>query len=214
MESSSSEDEEGDTPTASAIDEAWERRYGQMMPESVLPVMNKLIAECGEAAVLHGIHSAADNGARTVGYIAKCARNYVPPATNGSGKSYAVDLPGVHAMPPAPQAAPLPALPPPMPTADPWAVCLGELRASLPGGLFAMLTGSTCETAGSVPDGNGHPVPLYRIAIVNEYAAHGLTHFIVQAGPAIRRKVSSILGKPVQIEIVPATITELEPTYA
>ncbi len=58
------------------------------------------------------------------------------------------------------------------------------------------LAGSRLEAAGAV-DG----VPLYRVVCDNR-AAVGLTWLTAQAGPAIRRKLGSVLGKPVLVEIV------------
>jgi hypothetical protein len=85
---------------------------------------------------------------------------------------------------------------------DPWAVCLSELK-SLPGVALDYLAGSRLEEAGTV-DG----VPLYRV-VCDERAAAGLAWLTAQAGPAIRRKLSSVLRQPVLVEIVRA---ETEPT--
>lgn len=207
--SSSSEDEEDGIAAASAIDEAWERRYGQMMPESVMPAMNKLIAECGVVAVVHGIHSAADNGARTFAYIAQCARNYIPPATNGPTKSYQVDL-----APPPPVRvvstnAPAPASS--LDTSDPWRVCLPELARNLHPNYAARLVGSRLEPAGHITDAQGRAVPLYRVVVTDPEAIRAAPTLNLQLGGAIRRAVKSVIGD-VQIEIVAAAEVELEPT--
>lgn len=196
-----------DDEKAAGVQAIWATHFKKPMPEALIDRMDELWVKHGGDAVCHAIQAAAAEGAHNFAYIAKCARNYVPPA-NGNGKSYHVDLPGVYALAPTP--TPPPALPPAMRHGDPWAVCLGELRATLPSGLYAMLTGSEAVEAGTAPAGDGKPVPLYRVIIAPQHAVNGLNHFTHQAGPAIRRKLGSILGKPVQIEIVAAE-PQLEP---
>lgn len=131
-------------------------------------------------------------------------RDIEPPA------SYQVDLPGVHAFVPIP--SPIPELPPPPPPLahdDPWTIALAEFKATLAGELYAILIGSRIEPTTSVHNERGILTPRYLVLIDPTKAASGLTHFTTQAGPAIRRKLSSLLGKPVLIEIVAA---EPEPT--
>ncbi|MCC6454160.1 MAG: hypothetical protein IT328_04405 [Caldilineaceae bacterium] len=110
-------------------------------------------------------------------------------------------MPGVHPMAPAPTPAQPHPLPAPMPTDDPWAICLSELSPSLPGVAASYLIGSRLEAAGEVEGQNGKRLPLYRV-LVGANAAAGITWLSAQAGPAIRRKLGGILGKPVLIEIV------------
>lgn len=193
MESSSSEDEED---AASGL---WDEVCGEPLPESIRSKLNALLAECGNDAVAHGIRASIEARSRNFAYIAQCARNYIPPAPQPV-PSYQVDLPGVYQMPPAPQPAATPTLPAPMRHDDPWAIALGELRGSLTGVAVGYLEGSRLEAAGGV-DG----VPLYRV-VCEERAAVGLTWLTAQAGPAIQRKLGSILGKRVQVEIVAAEL--------
>lgn len=89
-------------------------------------------------------------------------------------------------------------------SSDPWDVCIAELSRTLPGGFVPTLTGSRCEAAGTVPDATGKRFDLYRVIIASDRASKGLDHFTRQAGPAIRKGLSSIVGKPVLIEIVAA----------
>lgn len=121
-------------------------------------------------------------------------RDTEQPATNGK---YSVDLPGIVPLQPPAQPAPS-RLPAAMPHDDPWAIALAELTPTLPGVASSYLVDSRMEAAGDV---NG--IPLYRIVIAGRVAVgvQWLTH---QAGPAIRRKLGSVLGKPVLIEIVAA----------
>lgn len=136
------------------------------------------------------------------------------------GKKYALDrdppapdateVPGVYALQPPTQPAqlrPAPPKPPaPMPSDDPWAICLKELSVELPAGYVPTLNGSHIEAAGEIQRDDGKTVPLYRILIAPERAAAGLNHFTRQAGVAIRRKLGTVLGYPVQIDIVAAEV--------
>lgn len=79
-----------------------------------------------------------------------------------------------------------------------WQAALGEMLPTLAGVAKSYLTDSRLEPAGNV---NG--VPLYRV-IVEERAAAGVTWLTTQAGFAIRRRLTSILGHAVLIEIVAA----------
>ena len=94
---------------------------------------------------------------------------------------------------------------PAAPTDDPWVIALAELMPTLSGVAQSFLTDSRLEAAGDVAG-----VALYRV-IVAERAAAGVTWLAAQAGPAIRRKLASVLGKQVLIEIAVAP-QELEST--
>jgi hypothetical protein len=91
------------------------------------------------------------------------------------------------------------------PTDDPWVIALAELMPTLSGVAQSFLTDSRLEAAGDVAG-----VALYRV-IVAERAAAGVTWLTAQAGPAIRRKLASVLGKQVLIEIAVAP-QEMEST--
>jgi hypothetical protein len=92
------------------------------------------------------------------------------------------------------------------PTDDPWVIALAELMPTLSGVAQSFLTDSRLEAAGDVAG-----VALYRV-IVEERAAAGVTWLTAQAGPAIRRKLASVLGKQVLIEIAVASLeTESTP---
>lgn len=178
-----------------AVCEAWDRHFGSM-PEVVKGQLRGLLAAQGADAVIHGIEAAARSGSRNYSYIAKCARNYIPPAQSKRYDQYNIDLPGVHVLSPAPNSSAPPTLPAPTPHDDPWAVCLSELSHALPGVAASYLAGSRLEAAGEV-DG----VPLYQV-VVEGRAAVGVQWLTHQAGAALRRKLSSILGRSVLIEIV------------
>lgn len=181
---------------------AWQESYGEEVPDNLAIRLANLLAECGADAVAYAIHTSKDNGAHNFRYIAQCARNYLPAATNGATSSYHVELPGVyHLQPPEPIALSVPA--PPMPHDDPWAIALAELGPTLPGVAQSYLTGSRMELAGDVAG-----IPLYRI-VVEERAALGVGWLTAQAAPAIRRKLGSLLRQQVVVEIVAA---ETEPT--
>lgn len=199
----SEQGDEDDPHARDAVRQAWFDYYGDELPSSLDIPITGLVAETSEEAVIYGIRMSCENDARNFRYIAQCARNYLPvPPTNGQS---AYQLPGVYAMPAEPRPAPVPPPPAPMAHSDPWAICLAELAPTLPGVAASYLTGSTLDAAGDV-DG----VPLYRV-VCEARAALGLGWLTTQAGPAIRRKLSSILGYPVLIEIVAQPQAELEP---
>src|SRR5690606_20397399 len=95
----------------------------------------------------------------------------------------------------APPAPPRPAAPPD----SPWATCLQELQIALTPETFAWLTGSELVAAGEIANGSETAVPLYQVIVQENEGIGWLTR---QAGAQIRRRLSSILGHPVQIEIV------------
>lgn len=193
-------------PPLDPIPAAWQQIFGTAMPADIAKAIARELSGCSDDAIIHGFKAAAENDSRKFSYIATCARNYVP-GVAPQPKRYSVE-----SGQPAPSPTPPPAPTPPMRHDDPWGICLAELRQTLPGGFYAMLAGSEASEAGTAPGADGKPVPLYRIAIAPQYAANGLNHFTRQAGPAIRRKLSSVLGKSVQIEIVAAAMAEPEPT--
>lgn len=84
-ESSSSEDEEEEGfDEWVEICEAWQDHFAPTeMTESIQEKLNTLLQKSGLDAVIHGIEAAAAANTRNYSYIAKCARNYVPPASNG-----------------------------------------------------------------------------------------------------------------------------------
>jgi hypothetical protein len=73
---------------------------------------------------------------------------------------------------------------------------------TLPGVAQSYLKDSRLEAAGDVAG-----VALFRV-FVEERAAIGVTWLTTQVGPAIRRKLASVLGKQVLIEIA---VAPLEP---
>lgn len=82
---------------------------------------------------------------------------------------------------------------------DFWSQALAELLATSSSGLVnKYLAGSTAHLAGRI-DG----VPVYRVTIEERHAA-GVDWLVKQAGFAIRTRLTSLLGHPVQIEIVAA----------
>lgn len=178
---------------------AWQQAYADIeMPPKLAESLKKLVVDCGMAATIHGIKaSAKKEGGRNFKYIAECARNYVPPAPVASytnGNSYQV--PGIVSMPVAPLPAPIPEPPPPMAHSDPWAICVAELApafASTSAGRW--MNGSRLEANGELAG-----VPFYRV-VLTERGADALW-MTQQAEPAIRKKLASLLGKRVQIEIV------------
>lgn len=206
-----------------AVHQAWRDQYGEAMPANLIANMDGLTVECGPAAVIHGIVASLASNSRNFKYIASCARNYVPEPPRAS---YAVDLParpsfavelpdapgvpGVYALPTVaqPPAAPTP-LPAAMAHADPWAVCLAELSQTLPNMAANYLKGSRLEPAGEVDDAGGRRVPLYRV-VVSEQAAAGMDWLKHQGGATIRRKLGSVLGRPVLIEVVASVAAEME----
>lgn len=202
--------EEDDAREPDPIEAAWLETYQAAMPPKIAEKIPKLLADCGEAAVIHSIRASINSESRSFKYIAQCARNYIPPpATNGNG-AYHVDL----GPPPIPVVIPVSAIgepqPPPM-AGDPWAEVVGDLCRTQPADWPARdwLTGSRLQPAGDV-DG----VALYRV-VVGPHAAAGVGWLTTQAGFAIRRRLTSILGHPVLIEIVaaqPEPQPESEPT--
>lgn len=197
-----------DDEKATGVAGLWARHFEKPMPEKMVGRMEGLVAECGLEAVAHGLTQAAAEGARNFAYIAQCARNYIPPATNGLTKSYQVDL-----APPPPVRvvsanAPAPALS--LDTSDPWRVCLPELARNLHPNYAARLVGSRLEPAGHVNDALGRAVPLYRVVVTDPEAIRAAPTLNLQLGGAIRRAIKSVIGD-VQIEIVAA---ETEPTHA
>lgn len=191
FQKSTTDDEDKGASKHDPIPAAWFEVFGGEMPEKISKAIGRELDGCSDAAIIHAIHASAEAGTRTFSYLKKCALNYLPPApANGNG--YHVELPDAKPLPPRPA---LPANLAPMPTDDPWAVCLAELK-SLPGVAESYLTGSRLEEAGMVDN-----VPLFRV-VVEERAASGVGWLTKQAGVAIRRTLSSVLGKPVLIEIV------------
>lgn len=192
--------DEEDTHAGEPANDAWQESYGENIPQNLRIRIDNLVTECGANAVAYAIHASKDADARNFRYIAQCARNYIPAATNGASNGYAVELPGVYHMKP-PENAPPPA---PMPHDDPWSICLAELRRELPGGFVPWLEGSRIEDAGMVNREDGEPVPLYRVVIEAARAISGLTYFERQCAGSIRRTLSSVLRSPVLVEIVAA----------
>lgn len=177
---------------------AWQQAYGQNeIPSHLVTPLQGLIAECGMAATIHGIKaSAAKPDGRNFAYIAKCARNYVPPAPLASyanGNPYTIDIPGIVELPAAKQTAPV--LPPPMAHDDPWTIALSELSVVLPGSAPRWLQGSSLKENGELAG-----VPFYRVTLVCPEADPGWLR--QQAEPAIRKKLASLLGKRIMLEIV------------
>jgi hypothetical protein len=195
IESSSSEDEEEEALTGDAVEAAWMETFGASMPETLLPLMARLLAECGEAAVIHGIKAAAEAKARKFAYIAKCARNYIPPApaSNGHGR-YSVDLPGVVHMEPPGSPPPVAQPPPPLKTDDPWMALLAEIAPMLPPVVNARLAGSRLEQ-----------VDFDHCSIIlAPHVTDGVDWLDRQAGPAITRTLRSMFRRKVEVEIVAA----------
>lgn len=183
---------------------AWRQAYAETeMPPKLADSLQKLVKECGMAATLHGIKaSAAKTEGRNYLYIAECARNYVPPAPKASyatGNVYsngAPDLPGVYALQPDTNGHKPPPLPAPMPHDDPWAVVMAELTQAAPTWLH-WLAGSYLQANGVIAG-----EPLYRVVLTEPRAdAQWMT---VQAEPAIRKKLASVLGRRILLEITTA----------
>ena len=84
----------------------------------------------------------------------------------------------------------------------PWAQCLQELKLTMTAATFAWLRDSEMVAAGHIPIGDGNAVPLYKVFVEDERAVGWLAH---QATKQIQRRLASILGHPVQIEIVLST---------
>lgn len=202
--------DEDDPRARDPIYAAWLEHYGEAITEKLETRISGLVAECGEAAVIFGIKASVEAKARNFKYIAQCARNYIPAASNnGHASGYHVELPGNYQMQATAQPVSPAMLPPPLATDAPWAICLRELAIELPSGFVPTLTDSYIEEVGMVNREDGRPVPLYRVLIAPMRASAGLNHFTKQAGVAIRRKLGSVLGYPVEVEIVAA---EAEPS--
>lgn len=183
---------------------AWRQAYESEIPQNLVKRLNELAIECSVAAAIHGIKaSAAKPDGRNYRYIAECARNYVPPppmAAYASGSAYSngapelANVPGIVPMPPSTNGhkpAPLPA---PMPTDDPWAIALDELtRANLPWAHW--LAGSALQANGVLAG-----EPLYRLTLSAPGA--NAEWMAQQAESAIRKKLASILGKRILLEII------------
>lgn len=200
-EKETSKEREDDHLPPSHVMEAWLQHYGEPMPVQAREPISRLAEAHGPDAVIHGIEMAVAAKARTVAYIAKCARNYIPPASTPAPR-YSVDTPGIISMPLVTNGhAPAPRPSPPVQHDDPWAIALSELSRELPLGHVPTLMESRAELVGQAANENGDMRPLYRVT-VPVTRARGLDHFIAQCGPAIRRKLSSVLGKPVLVEIV------------
>lgn len=195
--------EEEDAQAREPVPQAWFDYYGEEMPENIQTKIGGLVAECGDEAVIHGIKASIDAKSRNFSYIAKCARNYIPAATNGHSNGYAVELPGVYHLQPSGESPPVANPPPPMPIDDPWAAALAELSPSLPGVAASYLAGSRMERG---EDYEG--LPLYRI-VVEARAAPGVDWLNKQTSSAIRRTLGSILRQKIVIQVV---AEELEPT--
>lgn len=193
---------EEDTQARDPLAVAWRQAYGDTIPSHLTEPLGKLVSKSGMAATIHGIKSGAKANSRNFSYIAECARNYVPPApmasyVNGNGPGYAVDLPGVHVLTPLAQPNAPPPLLPPMPHDDPWAAALAELLPTLPGKTAEWLQGSQLAANGELAG-----VPFYRLTVMT--GADKIGWLKQQAEPAIRKKVSSLFGKRIAIEIVAA----------
>jgi hypothetical protein len=192
------EREEEETHAHDPLLVAWQQAYtGVDMPSKLGASLQELIAECGMAATIHGIKASATNpNGRNFRYIAECARNYVPPpplASYANGNPYTIDIPGIVELPAAKQTAPV--LPPPMAHDDPWTIALSELSAVLPGSAPRWLQGSSLKENGVLAG-----VPLYRVTLKCPEADPGWLR--QQAEPAIRKKLASLLGKRIMLEIV------------
>ena len=186
-----------------AVHAAWRDEYGETMPANLIANIDGLTVECGPAAVIHGIVASRTSNSRTFGYIAKCARNYIPPAPQPPAPTYALNLPGVHRFepppaptsPPAQPAAAPPARPAPLAHDDPWADGVAELCSEHP--RFAdWLPGSTLTATDAVRDG----LPVYRLRVAD---ARGV-QWLETMSDAIRRKIGTLLRRRVLIEIVAA----------
>jgi hypothetical protein len=153
--------------------------------------------ECGRDAVIHAITVGAANGARNFAYIAKCARNYIPPAPEVT-PNYVVELPGVHRFEPTPT-PPAPTTSPPTPLPkehDPWQTVMGDLCRGLPADSPAhgWLEGSRLVEAADVAG-----VPLYQVVIRDPDGVGWLTN---RMGVLFRRSLSVVLHKRILVEVV------------
>lgn len=203
------EEDDEDTQAREPVAQAWHDYYGEEIPDNLKERLEKLEIECNIDGVIHGIAASARAKTRTFRYIAECARNYIPPSPNddyANSNGYRVDLPaqevdfmpGIHPMTPPANPQPPPPLPPPMAHDDPWAVALAELSPTLPGVAASWLKDSRLEASGELAG-----VPLYRVLVLTDAANIGwLTQ---QTEPAIRKKLSSLFGKRILVEIMTAT---------
>lgn len=117
-----------------------------------------------------------------------------------NGNSYHVDIPDIPGIPGVVHLQPTgnaPPLPPPMPHDDPWSIALAELLPTLPGKTRQWLQDSQLTVNGELAG-----VPFYRVTVMTDPA--NIEWLKQQAEPAIRKKVSSILRKRVELEIVAA----------
>lgn len=197
-------DDDEDAQARDPRHQLWMETYGAEMPPEIEKRIKSDLAECPEEAILHAIRASANSNERTFGYLKKCALNYVPPpltpentnyTKNGNGR-YSVDIPGVVAMPAAPKAA-APPLPPPMQTSDPWQMALAEILPVLPPHAAAWLKESACRECGELVG-----FPLYRVYANTEPGNVGWLED--RAAPLIRKTLSSILRKRIEVDIVAA----------
>lgn len=201
-ESSSSDEEDERKRKADPFGAAWQEIYNAPIPADIAKAIAGNLDHCSDAAIIHGIKTAAANGSRNFAYIAKCARNYIPPAPQPPAPSYAVDLPetpGVYALPVATQPQPAPIVAhAPLDHSDPWAVVMAELPRQLPADspAFAWLAGSTLVKAADVAG-----VTLYQVQLAGAEGASWLTR---QMGVEFRKKLSVLLRQRVLVEIVAA----------
>lgn len=210
------EEEERPARLADEIESVWLETYGDAIPENLLPPLNKLLTECGGDAVAHGIRASMGAESRSFKYIAKCARNYIPPAPQPA-TTYAVDLPGVYRLPAV--ATPEPAKPPQFvpvvravgPLDGLWFRARMEIMASLPTNSDARewLSESRLEETGTALDNAGRKVPLYTVWITDP---KGLTWLNDRAASTLRRVIGSMLGN--RIMVVAAMEAEQEAVSA
>jgi hypothetical protein len=188
------ETEEDDDDARDAVHQAWLDVLGIDVPANIETPLQNLLVECGEPAVIHGIHASPQSGSRSFKFIAACARNYVPvPAESAAGNRYHVDLPP---SPPVTNPRPLASLPPPLLRDDPLTVILSDLQRELPHDSPAhnWLKGSTL-----VPVADVAGIPLYHLCITD---ASGVSWLSNRLAVDIRKKLSVLLRQRVLVEIV------------
>lgn len=191
-------DDDEDARVRDPFEQAWFDTFGVDMSPEIQKAVERLRKDCSDEAVIYAIREGRNAKSRSFKYIGQIARNYIPPPsaaptyTNG----YHLDTPGVHRLEPPATATPQPEPPPPLATDDPWAIALTELAPALPGLAATYLAGSRMENGGDLAG-----IPLYRI-VIEPKAALFVEWLNKQAGGAIRRKLSSILRKRIEIEIV------------
>lgn len=206
MESSSSNARASEVEGAAQEDEEdeasilWLEICGDPIPANIKEKMRGLIGECGSAAVAHGIRSSLTAHSRNFRYIAECARNFVPESALPPRRYSVEDVQGIPLTPRThiPSSTP----PPPANNGDPWSLCLSEMTRTLPSGYVAFLEGSRAEF---VMDNT-----FCRIILARPDAP--LDVLRTQLTLAISRKLSSILHKHVDIEIVAAEQAQEELT--